>query len=125
MDAKNILLALQHTFNPQEAQRKEAEDHLKQWESAPGFLVLLLQIVSSNEVDAAARQAGAINLKNMTKKWRPYEDPDSEADPQLNFPENDRIIVKENIVEALIHAPPTIQAQLASAITSICNADFP
>eukprot|EP00026_Physarum_polycephalum_P001519 Phypoly_transcript_01521.p1 GENE.Phypoly_transcript_01521~~Phypoly_transcript_01521.p1 ORF type:complete len:1104 (+),score=247.66 Phypoly_transcript_01521:276-3314(+) len=61
----------------------------------------------------------------MTKKWRPYEDPDGEADPQLNFPESDRAIVKENIVEALVHAPPTVQAQLASAITNICNADFP
>jgi hypothetical protein len=30
MDANNILLALQHTYNPQEAKRKEAEDHLKQ-----------------------------------------------------------------------------------------------
>jgi hypothetical protein len=39
MDAKNILLALQHTFNPQEAQRKEAEDHLKQVKLTLYFLL--------------------------------------------------------------------------------------
>jgi hypothetical protein len=125
MDAKNILIALQHTYNPQEAQRKEAEVHLKQWESVPGFIVLLLQIVASNDVDLPTRQAGAIELKNLAKRWRPYEDEDRLSDPQVDFPEADRTVVKDNIVEALIHAPPTIQAQLASTVMSICNADFP
>lgn len=124
MDANHILVALQHTFTPVEADRKAAEAHLKQCEAAPGFMVVLLQIVSSNEVDAAARQAGAINFKNLAKKWRPYDVEDSDS-PQLDFPEADRNVVKENIVEALIHAPHSIQVQLASAISSICNADFP
>lgn len=34
---------------------------------------------------------------------------DPEAAPQLNFPDADRNVIKDNIVEALIHAPPAIQ----------------
>lgn len=34
---------------------------------------------------------------------------DPDADTQLNFTEADRNVVKDNIIEALIHAPPAIQ----------------
>lgn len=84
----------------------------------PGFLVLLLQIVASNDVDLATRQAGAISLKNMAKKWRPYEDEDNTADPQQDYPEADRNVVKENIIEALVHAPPAIQYVLLLPLCS-------
>lgn len=81
-----------------------------QWESAPGYIVVLLQIVASNEVDAAIRQAGAINLKNMAKKWRPAPPTEGSTDPpDLDFPEADRNTVKENIVEALVHSPPLVR----------------
>jgi importin-7 len=62
-----------------------------------------------NDVDMPVRQAGAIYLKNLiTTNWQ-----ESETEPGQPVPfsihEQDRAMIRDNIVEAIVHAPDIIR----------------
>lgn len=64
-------------------------------------MVTLLQILPSEEVDIAIRQAASIYLKNSCRrKW------DATEETLLNA---DKETMRENIVEVLIRVPPKIR----------------
>ncbi|KAM0731269.1 Importin-7 [Formica fusca] len=89
-----------------------------------GFAPTLLQVVMSNEVDVPVRQAGVIYLKNLiTSNWA-----DKEADSgpiEFSIHEQDRAMIRDAIVDAVVHAPEIIRVQLAVCISNIVKHDFP
>lgn len=81
----------------------------KQIHKIIGFVPTLLQIVVQNDLDMPVRQAGVIYLKNLiTQNWH-----DREADASQSMPyaihEQDRAMVRESIVEAIVHSPEIVR----------------
>ncbi|KAL7049000.1 hypothetical protein ACKWTF_003564 [Chironomus riparius] len=90
-----------------------------------GFVPSLLQVVMQNDVDMPVRQAGAVYLKNtITNSW---EDREIEAGQQLVFSihEQDRAMIRDSIVDAIVLAPEPIRVQLCVCINNIIKHDFP
>lgn len=78
-----------------------------------------------NDVDLPVRQAGAVYLKNtITQNWQDHE---VEPGQPLIFSihEQDRALIRENIVEAIVMAPEQIRVQLCVCINNIIKTDFP
>lgn len=79
-----------------------------------------------NDLEMPVRQSAAIYLKNfITKSWL-ERDIDGNV-PQIEFSihEQDRAMVRECIVEAIIHAPEPIRLQIATCIFHIIKCDYP
>ena len=76
-----------------------------------GFTPLLLQIIMSDEVAMPVRQSGAVYLKNMcTQSWHDRVDSHgTQVSDVFSIHENDRSVIRENVVEAIIHAPDIIR----------------
>lgn len=78
-----------------------------------------------NDVDMPVRQAGVIYLKNtIMQNWA-----DQEVEPgqQLVFSihEQDRAMIRDSIVDAVVIAPELIRVQLCVCINNIIKHDFP
>ena len=127
MDAANLALLLKNTLDP--TARENAEAELKQVHKIIGFCPGLLQVVMTNTVDSAVRQAGVIYFKNLvSQSWVAKEAPDTPSvNPELTFSihEQDKALVRENIVQATVQAPEVIRIQLALCISMIIKHDFP
>lgn len=78
-----------------------------------------------NDIDMAERQAAAVYMKNMiASHW--LEKEASIAQPlEFSIHEQDRALVRDNIVEALSQAPDVLRMQLATSIYNIIKCDFP
>ncbi|XP_078483140.1 importin-7 isoform X1 [Ciona intestinalis] len=125
MDPNKILNALEATMNP--TLRKEAEEQLDQMHKIAGFSPLLIQLVMSDEVQMAVRQSGAIYLKNLcVHSWHERTDKDGTPITDVfSIHENDRGLIRSNIVKAIIHAPDIIRNQLTVVVQNIIKHDFP
>eukprot|EP01114_Cavostelium_apophysatum_P020202 TRINITY_DN6708_c0_g1_i2.p1 TRINITY_DN6708_c0_g1~~TRINITY_DN6708_c0_g1_i2.p1 ORF type:complete len:1041 (+),score=319.24 TRINITY_DN6708_c0_g1_i2:133-3255(+) len=142
MDVQNVLTCLQYTLSPYAEQRKQAEVHLKQYERMNGYSVVLLKIVASDQVDVNLRQSAAIQLKTLIRgHWS--DDPDSaysfedhaayirsslerkNSTERFLIAEEDRQLLKANLVEAIIHAPPKVRTQISIIHQFIVDYDFP
>uniref|UniRef100_H2ZR06 Importin N-terminal domain-containing protein n=1 Tax=Ciona savignyi TaxID=51511 RepID=H2ZR06_CIOSA len=125
MDPNKVLNALEATMNPN--LRKEAEAQLDQMHKIAGFSPLLIQLIMSDEVQMAIRQSGAIYLKNMcVQSWHERSDKDgTPVTDVFSIHENDRSVIRTNIVKAIIHAPDIIRSQLTVIIHNIIKHDFP
>lgn len=78
-----------------------------------------------NGVDIPVRQAGAIYLKNtISSSWQ-----EEEVEPGkplvFSIHEQDRGMVRESIVDAIVLAPEPIRVQLCVCINNIIKHDFP
>lgn len=78
-----------------------------------------------NDLDVAIRQAGVIYMKNLvTHNWQ-----DREQDPGqpivFALHEQDRAMIRDSIVEAIVLAPETVRIQLATCVNHIIKYDFP
>jgi exportin-2 (importin alpha re-exporter) len=87
-----------------------AEIQLSSAEKMDGFPAMLLQVIQSNN---NASVAAALYFKNYVKRF------------WADLPDNDKDIVKLNIVQLMITAPASIQNQLSDAVTIIADSDFP
>jgi len=134
MDHQHVLVCLQNTLSPSNQVRAEAENQLKQYKKVDGYSVLLLQIVTSDQVSVHFRQSASIALKMLVRKcWdRRIEYVDEELalsgqaqQPKFIINDNDKAIVRTNIVEAIIHSPPSIRTQIALTMEAIAFTDFP
>ena len=77
-----------------------------------------------NDLDMPVRQAGAIYLKNLvTSSWADRE-PENGVMP-FSIHEQDRGMIRESIVEAIVLAPDIIRVQLCVCINNIIKCDFP
>lgn len=88
-----------------------------------GVTPALLQIVMSQDVEMPARQAGAIYLKNLVHTS--WAEPDEDEAPRFHIHEQDRALIRDALVDAVVHAPSLIRAQLCVCIGAICKHDFP
>ncbi|XP_024936416.1 importin-7 isoform X2 [Cephus cinctus] len=122
MDPRKLTELLRATIDP--AQQKQAEEQLNQIHKIIGFAPSLLQVVMSTEVDNPVRQAGVIYLKNLiTTNWA---DREVENGPvPFSIHEQDRAMIRDAIVDAVVHAPELIRVQLAVCISNIVKHDFP
>ncbi|CAG5081080.1 Similar to Ipo7: Importin-7 (Mus musculus) [Cotesia congregata] len=122
MDPRRLTEYLRATIDP--AQQKDAEDQLNQIHKIIGFAPTLLQVIMSGEVEMPVRQAGVIYLKNLiVSNWADRE-PENGVAP-FNIHEQDRAMIRDSIVDAVVHAPELIRIQLAMCISNIVKHDFP
>ncbi|TPX33573.1 hypothetical protein SmJEL517_g03541 [Synchytrium microbalum] len=85
-----------------------------------GFLSTLLQIIVSPESDATVRQAAAIYFKNQINgRWGR-----DASEGQLIGP-HDTIVVKQNMLQSIVHAPHIIRLQLSTCLASMLGVDYP
>ena len=75
------------------------------------------------DIDMPIRQAGAIYLKNMVCNW--WSEPEEGEQPRFHIHEQDRAVIRDALVDACVHAPNIIRAQLCVCIGYICRRDFP
>ncbi|KAK0547673.1 Nonsense-mediated mRNA decay protein 5 [Tilletia horrida] len=112
--------------------RKAAELDIRKLEQENGMLTAVFQIVTSNEADLAVRQAAAIYLKNRVQySW----DPEiaarrpafgSRVGGSANvIADNDRQAIRSGILPALVQAPAPVRVNLATALRSIVQLDYP
>ncbi|XP_024215607.1 importin-7 isoform X1 [Halyomorpha halys] len=123
MDTRKLTEIFRATIDPN--QRQQAEDQLGQVQKIIGFAPSLLQLVMMADIDMPVRQAGAIYLKNLiTQFWS-----DKPAEPGQPLPfslhEQDRSMIRDSIVDAIVHAPELIQPQLAVCVNMMVKNDFP
>lgn len=106
------------------SQRQQAEEQLEQIHKIIGFAPSLLQVVMANDVPTPVRQAGVVYLKNMINtKW---EKEHEEGKPvQFTIHEQDRAMIRDAIVDAIVQAPDVIKSQLCVCLKTIIKHDFP
>ncbi|GFG30315.1 hypothetical protein Cfor_02128 [Coptotermes formosanus] len=78
-----------------------------------------------SDVDMPVRQAGAIYLKNLvTQHWADREVESGQPLP-FSIHEQDRAMIRDAVVDAVVHAPDLIRVQLAVCVSNIVKHDFP
>ena len=126
MDMDTLCSALEHTLNPDMGARRQAEAALNDVKFAPGFMIELLKIVTAEDAGLGIRQAASIYFKNLVRReWDNIGTRLARAAETPDLPDEDKVVVKENLVEALMCAPPLIRAQMAEALKYIAYTDFP
>ncbi|CAH1785309.1 unnamed protein product [Owenia fusiformis] len=124
MDLNALVGVLEATLDP--VQQQKAEQQLNEVHKIIGFGPVLLQVVMSNELKLPTRQAGVIYLKNMVAQFWQEREVENPSDPvPFSIHEQDRAVIRENIVEAIIFAPDPIRVQLTVCISNIIKHDFP
>ncbi|KAK1926751.1 putative importin-alpha export receptor [Papiliotrema laurentii] len=114
---------LTSTVSPDKATRRAAEEQLKTGETQPGFLLLVLELVKSDQVEVIVRQAAGVYFKNAVKRlWEPEEG----ASPISG---QDKDAIKANLVPIMINLskPQTglLQAQIGEGLATVASYDFP
>ncbi|KAF7731911.1 importin-alpha export receptor [Apophysomyces ossiformis] len=117
---------LQQTFNP--ATQKQAEQQLSAVEVQQGFPILLLKLISDENIDQTLRFAGALFFKNYVRRhWVPkliaINIKDTEDANKIAL--QDRMAIKAQIVELMISVPEKLQLQISDALSIIAEEDFP
>ncbi|RHZ46534.1 hypothetical protein Glove_615g3 [Diversispora epigaea] len=111
------------TYHSDQNLQKQAELQLKQIEANPGFISILLQILSSQESELGARQAISIYLKNRIRSSWDYTNSSSltvvPIDPQ------DREAFKRNIFHVLVTVPNVVRVQLLDSLGKVLSYDYP
>jgi hypothetical protein len=121
MDPETLCHALNHTLNPDPASRQQAEAALKQVHAVPGFLTELLKIAASESVEPGVRQASSIYFKNLVR--REWSGPTNGT--PCKFGDDEKAVVRDNLLEVLVLGPSVVRAQMALAMQKIVNTDFP
>ncbi|KAK6191779.1 hypothetical protein SNE40_003377 [Patella caerulea] len=124
MEPAKLVEVLRATLDP--GQREQAEQQLTEIHKIIGFSPVLLQLVMGDQIDMPVRQAGAIYMKNMVTQFWAEREAENPGDPvPFSIHEQDRAAIRENIIEAIIHAPELVRVQLCVCISHIFKSDFP
>ncbi|KAG1666608.1 Importin-7 [Nymphon striatum] len=123
MDNQKLADLLRATIDPN--QREAAEKHLEQIHKIIGFAPAILTLVMSNDLDMPIRQAGVIYLKNLiSNSWEEVESRPGEP-LKFNIHEQDRAMIRDAIVDAVVLAPDLVRIQLSMCVETIVRHDFP
>jgi len=124
MDTKSLAALLKGTIDPNH--RNEAEAKLTELHKIIGFGPTVLQIVMQQDVELPVRQAAVIYLKNMVStNWKERE-PDTPGAPvPFSVHEQDRALIRDNIIDAVVHSPDILRIQLGVCVSQIVKHDFP
>ncbi|XP_025201498.1 exportin-2 [Melanaphis sacchari] len=119
----NLVKCLQGTLSPDPSERKQAENFLLSIECNKNYPLLLLHIISApNDVNVdLVKKIGSVTFKNYIKRNWPID----EDTLQNKIHQEDRILIKEQIVTVMLSAPDAVQKQLSDAISLIGKYDFP
>ncbi|KAF7268557.1 importin-7 msk [Rhynchophorus ferrugineus] len=123
MEIRKVIDLLRATIDL--TQREQAESQLDQIHKIIGFAPTLLQVVMMGDCEMPVRQAAAIYLKNLvTNSW---QDREAEAGQPVPFAlhEQDRALIRDSIVDAVVHAPDLIRTQLCICVNNMVKHDFP
>ncbi|CAK9302241.1 unnamed protein product [Gordionus sp. m RMFG-2023] len=125
MNNESLIKLLEATLNP--SQKDIAENQLKELNVIPGFSQMVLQVIVSENYNMPIRQAAAIYFKNyITKNWHHIEtDFQHQESKIVIIIESDKIIIKDNIIEAIIHSPDILRSQLALCVNTMIKYDYP
>jgi len=97
---------------------KAAEQQLRSAETQPGFGLIVLELLRSGNVEASARQAGAIYFKNYIKRQWCIEGAGG-------ISASDRQAIKQHILSLMLQAPRQVQVQLSAGLEEISISDYP
>ena len=92
-------------------------------EGQPGMLAASFQILTSDQVDMAVRQAAAIYVKNRIA--RAWDSTPNRLGGTAPIPEDDRAAVRGSILSTIAVVPTALRVHIASSIHSIARYDFP
>ncbi|EJD73694.1 importin-beta domain-containing protein, variant [Loa loa] len=87
-----------------------------------GFAPLLLHIIMDERVDCSARQAAVIYLKNVINRHWIMDEDDKHS---FSLPEQDKHLIRELIIDAIVASPEAVRVQLCTAVGIITRHDFP
>lgn len=123
---------LQLTLNQDKQQREQAEEALKLSAAQPGHVVVLFRLAIDPAVPAepTLRHAAVIYMKNVIhRRWEPIEPPkhlrDRGEQGMEAIPDDDKAVVRNNLCQALVAAPPQIRSQLGLCLKTIAACDYP
>eukprot|EP00798_Chlamydomonas_sp_ICE-L_P030407 gene30407-35412_t len=120
MELQQLCTTLGGCMSSDQAQRVAAEQILKQHEPMKGQVVHLLLVAAQETVDPAVRQVASISFKNLVKRsW------ETEVEGEHHITEEDKTVVRENLLESMIRAPHSVQVQLGEVFKSVVYNDFP
>lgn len=123
MELVKLAQLFRATFDP--AERKKAEEELKQLSKRTGFATALLQIVLSNDVEVSVRQAAVIYLKNLILSyWVSRQESQNGVKPFI-MDEQDKHLIRETILDATIQCSELLRVHLALCTFEILRHDFP
>lgn len=115
------------SVSPDTAQRKQAEEYLKQAARTTGFGLSLLQLAATANVEEHIRQAAAVAFKNHVKYYWTLNLPDGDvgAAMTVTIADSEKEQIKSVFVTLMLQMPPKVQSQLSEALTIISGSDFP
>ncbi|KAL9247096.1 hypothetical protein vseg_020563 [Gypsophila vaccaria] len=121
MDLPSLAVILRAALSPNPDERKAAEDSLNQFQYTPQHTVRLLQIIVDGNCDMGVRQVASIHFKNfIAKNWSP-----NDPEEQSKISQEDKSMVRENILVFVAQLPPLLRVQLGECIKTIIHADYP
>ncbi|KAI0079480.1 ARM repeat-containing protein [Panus rudis PR-1116 ss-1] len=124
MDLQSLSNLFATTYNPDPNVQKAGELQIRKLAGQEGMVAGLLQIIASDNVDIATRQASAVYLKNRV--YSGYYVESATREGLVPIPESDRQALKTSILHLLANSPSrSITLQLANALKNIAARDYP
>ncbi|KAH9969835.1 ARM repeat-containing protein [Russula dissimulans] len=125
MDLPSLTHLFATTYDPNPNTRKAGELAVRNLASQEGVISALLQIIASENVDIATRQAVSVWIKNRVASSYSVEPARAGPDHKPILPA-DRLALKRNILPLLAASPSrAITVQLASTLKTLISNDFP
>ncbi|KAL4081168.1 armadillo-type protein [Scleroderma citrinum] len=125
MDLQALADLFATTYNPDPNIQKAGELQIRKIGSQEGVITALLQIIASDSVDLATRQACTVYLKNRVHTSYIIE-PSRQRPEQIPIAQSDRDALKANILKLLAASPSrSITVQLAATLKDLIVHDFP
>ncbi|KAI0029851.1 ARM repeat-containing protein [Vararia minispora EC-137] len=125
MDLQTLSNLFATTLDPNPNVRKVAELDIRKISGQEGIIAALLQIIASENVDLATRQACSVFLKNRVHSGYPAGVSGTRPD-QRPIHDSDRVALKTALPQLLSSTPSrNISVQLSSALKNIIAEDFP
>ena len=116
-------IALLHPFH-----FPSAEAQLAQAKTSPNYALTVLQVVAQTAApqEATIRLSAATQFKNAVNyAWNPSTDDEGhDLTGGIRFTAEERVTIKENLVQLMCTTPPQIQAQLSESIALIARTDY-
>ncbi|KIM53457.1 hypothetical protein SCLCIDRAFT_1222776 [Scleroderma citrinum Foug A] len=125
MDLQALADLFATTYNADPNIQKAGELQIRKIGAQEGVITALLQIIASDSVDLATRQACSVYLKNRVHTSYIIE-PSRQRPEQIPIAQSDRDALKANILSLLAASPSrAITAQLAATLKDLIVNDFP
>ncbi|CAG2170636.1 unnamed protein product [Oppiella nova] len=126
METNKLIELFKGTIDPN--LREDAEKHLDQIYKIIGFVPSVLRLVMDNSIEMPVRQASAIYMKNqVSQNWADKTSPPPGQSSQLVYSihEQDRALIRDAIVDAIVMAPELLRVHLATCVNHMVKHDFP